>query len=143
MPTRQQLDLLVKAALRMRNSAKCGLSGFSVGAALLTADGRMFTGCNIECIGQTASICAERTALFKALSEDASDFAALAIAGGRAHHRPTAFCTPCGVCRQVLLQYCPPAMPVIIARSDLETRVYTVEKLLPEGFTRDLSSAES
>lgn len=132
----QQKDLLVKAALQARNRSYCFISGFAVGAALMGADGRMFVGCNIECSGQTPSVCAERVALFKAVSEGCTEFVGLAIAGGPVGKKPEDYCPPCGVCRQVLAQFCEPELPILIAKSDLQIQSYTLAELFPMPFVR-------
>ena len=93
---------LVALAEQARERAYCPYSGFAVGAALLCADGTVYTGCNIENAAFGPSVCAERTAIFKAVSEGRRDFAALAVAGGPAGSPVERECPPCGVCRQVL-----------------------------------------
>lgn len=119
-----------------RGRSRPVISGYAVGAALLTEEGRLFSAGNIECFGQTASICAERVALFKALSEGASRFTALAVCGGPLPGEPAEFCTPCGVCRQVLLQFCPPEMPVLSVRAPGQLRQWQLAQLLPDFWTR-------
>ena len=104
-------DRLVKAAREAAVKAYCPYSRYPVGAALLLSDSRIVTGCNVENISYGLSNCAERTALFKAVSEGNRAFAALAVAGGTA--RPAA---PCGACRQVLAEFCTRGMPVFLAR---------------------------
>jgi cytidine deaminase len=104
-------DLLVQAAREAAANAYCPYSNYPVGAAVLTMDGQIYTGCNVENISYGLSMCAERTALFKAMSAGCRSFAALAVAGG--DKRPAA---PCGACRQVLAELCPAETPVFIAR---------------------------
>ena len=134
---------LVRSCLEARRlRSRPVISGYSVGAALLGGDGRLYCAGNIECWGQTPSICAERTALFKALSELCTDFAALAVCGGPADREPEDFCTPCGVCRQVLLQFCPPDMPVLCVKRPQEVREYTLAQLLPDYWTRPGTSQQ-
>ena len=99
---------LVMEALKARKQAYCPYSGFAVGAALLCADGRVFTGCNIENAAYPATNCAERTAIFKAVSEGKTEFRAIAIVGGPKGKEPENFCAPCGVCRQVMAEFCDP-----------------------------------
>ena len=99
---------LVMEALKARKQAYCPYSGFAVGAALLCADGRVFTGCNIENAAYPATNCAERTATFKAVSEGKTEFRAIAIVGGPKGKEPENFCAPCGVCRQVMAEFCDP-----------------------------------
>ena len=113
-------------------------SHFAVGAALLTKDGKVYTGCNIENASYTPTICAERTAVFKAVSEGKKEFAAIAIIGGPTGEKGR-FCAPCGVCRQVLSEFCAPDFPVILFDGK-SPKVITLSTLLPESFSKaDLS----
>ena len=125
---------LMEAAARAREFSYSPYSHYRVGAALLTADGRIFTGCNVENAGYSPTNCAERTAIFKAISEGARDFAAIAVMGGLGETLDAA-CTPCGVCRQVLAEFCEPSMPVILGTPE-EMRVMTLGELLPFAFTK-------
>ena len=119
---------LVQRAVAARERAYAPYSGFAVGAALLAADGRIFTGCNVENASYGLTICAERTALFKAISEGAREFEAIAIACGKGS------CAPCGACRQVLYEFAPD-LPVIMAdAAGREVREARLGELLPEGF---------
>ena len=127
-----QTRLAVACLEARRTRSRPVLSGYGVGAALLTEDGRLFSAGNIECYGQTPSICAERVALFKALSEGADRFAALAVSGGPLPGEPETFCTPCGVCRQVLMQFCSPDMPVLSVLAPDSIRIWRLGDLLPE-----------
>ncbi len=121
---------LVKAARAAAAHAHCPYSQYPVGAALLTADGQVYTGCNVENVSYGLSICAERTALFKAVSAGCRDFAALAVAGG--DKQPAA---PCGACRQVLAEFCSPGTPVVVARlKGGKAITTTLGALLPMGF---------
>ena len=97
-----QIQELVKTALSMRKMSYTPYSHFNVGAALLGADGKIYTGCNIENASYTPTNCAERTAFFKAISEGVRDFTAIAIAGGKEDATELDYCPPCGVCRQVM-----------------------------------------
>ena len=124
---------LMESAAQARKAAYAPYSHYCVGAALLTTDGRTFTGCNVENAGLSATCCAERTAMFKAISEGARDFAAIAVVGGR-HGEISPFCAPCGVCRQVLAEFCPPDTPVILGVPE-NYRVYTLTELLPFAFS--------
>ena len=99
---------LVREALEARKQSYCPYSGFAVGAALLCGDGTVFRGCNIENAAYPATNCAERTAMFKAVSEGNTDFRAIAIVGGPKGKEPKDFCAPCGVCRQVMAEFCDP-----------------------------------
>lgn len=111
-------------------------SGFAVGAALLCADGRVFTGCNIENAAYPATNCAERTAIFKAVSEGKTEFRAIAIVGGPKGKEPENFCAPCGVCRQVMAEFCDPeTFRIILMNGAGEIREYLLKELLPLGFT--------
>ena len=103
---------LMERAIAARESAYAPYSRFRVGAALLAADGRVFCGCNIENASYTPTCCAERVAFFKAVSEGVRDFCAIAIAGGK--ENDLTLCTPCGVCRQVMAEFCTPDFRVIV-----------------------------
>ncbi|MCR4842751.1 MAG: cytidine deaminase [Eubacterium sp.] len=125
---------LVQKALDALEFSYSPYSRFRVGAALLCEDGTVFTGCNVENAAFGPSICAERVAVTKAVSEGHRDFAAIAIVGG-ADGRVTEYCPPCGVCRQVLSEFSDgKKMKVILAISPDETREYTLEELLPLSF---------
>lgn len=129
---------LVERARQARDHAYVPYSRFPVGAALLTRDGRVFTGCNIENAAYGLCNCAERTALFKAVSEGARDFVKLAVIADTPRPVP-----PCGACRQVLAELCPPDMPVILANLKGDAEVKTVAELLPGAFGRgDLHGRE-
>lgn len=124
-------DLLVKAAREAAAKAYCPYSRYPVGAALLTLDGQVYTGCNVENASYGLSNCAERTALFKAVSAGCRGFAALAVAGGQ--KRAAA---PCGACRQMLAEFCAPETPVFFARlKGGAVASATVAELLPLAFT--------
>ena len=126
---------LAKKALEMRKMAYTPYSHFRVGAALLCEDGSVYTGCNIENAAFTPGNCAERTAIFKAVSEGKRKFRAIAIAGGKENGSEPDYCPPCGVCRQVMMEFCDPkAFRVILGKKDLEYREYTLEEILPLGF---------
>ena len=127
---------LICKALEARQKAYAPYSGFMVGAALLCKDGRIFTGCNIENASYGAANCAERTAFFKAVSEGYREFTAIAIAGGRREAQSLVYCAPCGICRQVMSEFCDPdAFLVILPRSEEDYKSYTLGQLLPLGFT--------
>ena len=127
---------LAKIALDARKDSFCFISHFAVGAALLGESGTIWRGMNIECSGQNPTLCAERVALFKALSEGEKKFTALAVAGGPEGAPPADFCAPCGVCRQALVQFCDQEMPVYLVKSETEIETYTLEQLLPVCFVR-------
>ena len=122
------LDELKAAAVAMLDRAYCPYSHFAVGAALECADGTVFTGCNIENAAFSPTICAERTAVAKAVSEGHTDFVRIVVAG-----RCESFCVPCGVCRQVLREFAPD-MEIICLNSKGEEQVFTLSELLPHSF---------
>lgn len=125
---------LIKQALAARERSYCPYSGFAVGAALLAEDGSIFTGCNIENAAFTPTNCAERTAFFKAVSEGQTKFRRIAVVGGEVG-KPLKRTVPCGVCLQVMLEFCAPGdFEVIFAVSESEYEVRKLEELLPYGF---------
>lgn len=130
---RCQKEELCRAALRARENAYCPYSHFAVGAALLCRDGRVYTGCNVESAAYAPSVCAERTAFCKAVSEGARDFVAIAIAGGPQGEAPREACPPCGVCRQVLREFAP-ELEVLLVNRKGEIRSLTLPELLPYSF---------
>lgn len=124
---------LIAAAVRAMDFSYSPYSHFCVGAALLCADGSCYTGCNIENAAYSPSVCAERTALFKAVSEGKRAFTAIAIVGGP-EGRIEKLCPPCGVCRQVLSEFCSPEMRVILSDDGKTPSVYTLSAILPLSF---------
>lgn len=128
---------LITLALEARKMAYAPYSEFMVGAALMTKDGKVYKGCNIENASYTPTNCAERTAFFKAVSEGERDFAAIAIVGGKGE-TPTDFAWPCGVCRQVMMEFCnPKTFRVITAVSPANYVEKTLEEMIPHGFGPD------
>lgn len=126
---------LIEKALGARRLAYAPYSNYQVGAALLTDTGEVFTGCNIENAAYSPTNCAERTAFFKAVSEGQMKFEAIAIAGGTKDEEITQYAYPCGVCRQVMMEFCKPEQfQIIVAKSVDVYEVKTLEQLLPEGF---------
>ena len=119
---------LCQKAVDMLERAYCPCSHFPVGAALECEDGTVFTGCNIENASYTPTICAERTAISKAVSEGYLKFKRIAIAG-----RSEDFCVPCGVCRQVMMEFAPD-LEVICLNGKGEAKHFTLKELLPYGF---------
>ena len=106
-----------------------------MGAALLCADGTVYQGCNIENAAYTPSNCAERTAFFKAIYDGHREFGAIAVVGGRMGEGATSVCAPCGVCRQVMMEFCDPAtFRIVLGVSEGVAQVLTLEELLPQGF---------
>lgn len=126
---------LVARALRARARAYTPYSHWAVGAALLAADGSIYEGCNIENAAYSPTCCAERVAFFKAVSEGVREFRAIAIVGGAAGQEPDAVCAPCGVCRQVMMEFCDPQQfRVILGTKDGVVLTQTLGELLPQGF---------
>ncbi|MGO1470456.1 MAG: cytidine deaminase [Tissierella sp.] len=128
---------LIKKALEAKENAYVPYSNFHVGAAILTEDGKVYTGCNIEIASYSPTICAERTAVFKAISEGSKKVKTIAIAG------ESEFTYPCGVCRQVLREF-GQDVKIIIVNSEDDYREHTLEELLPYSFgPKDLKKTES
>lgn len=126
--------LLLDEAKEARKNSYSPFSGFSVGAALLAKDGRIFRGCNLESAVFSPSLCAERVALAKALSEGVTGFSALAVVGAKAEEEPSEPCYPCGVCRQVLSEHVKLREFEIVVEEDGEPKVCTLAELLPSAF---------
>lgn len=126
-------ELVLQAEEAMKR-AYAPYSGFKVGAALLTKNGKVYTGCNIENASFSPTICAERTAVAKAVSEGEREFAAIAVVGGK-DGVITGICPPCGVCRQVLSEFCDGDMPVYLGKGKGEIETVTLKDLLPLGFS--------
>ncbi len=124
---------LVKKALRAREASYAPYSNFRVGACLLAKNGKTFSGCNIENASFPATNCAERTAFFKAVSEGEREFQSIAIVGGEEQIED--FCPPCGICLQVMMEFCnPETFEIILGRMDLQYEKYVLKDLLPKGF---------
>lgn len=123
---------LLAIASEARTRAYAPYSGYSVGAALLSDDGEVFTGCNIENATYTPTVCAERTAVFKAVSEGKRRFVRIAIVGGP-KDAPDGFAPPCGVCRQVLSEFASPDFTVVLMDNG-QIRAYPLQELLPFSF---------
>ena len=125
---------LIQFAYEAQSRSYSPYSGFATGAALEADNGRIFLGCNIENAAYSPTNCAERTAFFKAVSEGVRSFSRIAIVGNYPG-REGDYCAPCGVCRQVMAEFCnPETFQVILARSPEEYRVYLLKNLLPVGF---------
>ena len=124
-------ELMIKAD-EARTMAYAPYSHFTVGAALLASDGRVFTGCNIENAAYSPTNCAERTAFFKAVSEGVREFEAIAVIGGPAGEA-SGFCAPCGVCRQVMSEFCHENFRVLLGTPDA-VQTHTLRDLLPHSF---------
>ena len=124
---------LMHMAQEARKNSYSPYSHFRVGAALLAKSGKVYTGCNVENASYSVTNCAERTAFFKAVSEGERDFLALAIVGGR-EGETADFCAPCGVCRQVIAEFCPKDFKIILGNEE-EFKEYTLDELLPLSFS--------
>ena len=131
---KEAIVTLIRAALEAREHAYAPYSKYAVGAALYTDSGEIFTGCNIENASYGATNCAERTAIFKAVSHGEKKMSAIAIAGGMQGEKPVDFAYPCGVCRQVMHEFGGSSLLVIVAKSVEEYQVFTLNELLPFGF---------
>ena len=124
---------LIEKAKQAMEKAYAPYSDFKVGAALLSADGSVYTGCNMENAAYSPTLCAERVAFGKAVSEGQRDFVAMAVCGGK-NGKIEGLCTPCGVCRQVMAEFCKKDFLVYVAGAEgFET--FTLEKLLPNSFS--------
>ena len=136
--TQKTIKELITSAIKTRKKSYSPYSHYQVGAALLAENGQVFTGCNIENAAYTPTNCAERTAFFKAVSEGITSFSAIAIVGSPEGDALTQYAYPCGVCRQVMMEFCKPSdFQIIVAKSEDDYRVMTLEELLPEGFGPD------
>ena len=131
---KKTIEKLIDTAIAQLDFSYAPYSGFNVGAALLAKNQAVYTGCNIENAAYTPTNCAERTAFFKAVSEGVRDFEAICIVGGK-NQKATGYTAPCGVCRQVMMEFFNPKTFKIILAIDRENyRVYTLEDILPQGF---------
>ena len=133
---RKQIEEMIDLAIRQLDYSYVPYSHFHVGAALLAKNGNYYTGCNIENAGYTATNCAERTAFFKAVSEGVKEFQAICIVGGK-DGILTEYAAPCGVCRQVMMEFCDEAFEIIVARDKSDYKVFTLAELFPGSFSAD------
>ncbi len=129
----EKIKELIRGALSARTFSYAPYSEFCVGAAVLAENGKIYTGCNVENASYGASNCAERTAVYKAVSEGCRRIEAIAIAGGM-KDRNMADTYPCGICRQVLSEFAAPDLPVILAGSESRYRILSLGELLPFSF---------
>lgn len=134
---RIQIEALIKSALEAKEKAYSPYSHYQVGAALLTEGGQVFEGCNIENASYGATNCAERTAFFKAVSQGERDFRAIAIVGGLQGEEIKDYASPCGICRQVMQEFCKDDFQIIVAICPEKYKVYTLAQILPFGFGGD------
>lgn len=128
-------DLAAKAR-EARKRSYCPYSSVSVGAALLTKDGDIYTGANIENAAFSPSVCAERVAIMRAVHDGKKNFIAIAVSGGKEGEASVTEFTPCGVCRQTLAEFCDGELDVICATDGGES-IYKLRELLPHGFTKE------
>lgn len=126
--------ILVERAKQAAQNAYCPYSNFHVGAALLTGDGSIYTGCNVENSSYGATICAERTAAVKAVSEGCRHFTAVAVVGYHESESSMTFCMPCGICRQFLSEFAQTDDFDIAVTDNRDVRIYKCSELLPEAF---------
>ena len=128
------VEKLIDTAIEQLKFSYTPYSNFKVGAALLAKNGEIYAGCNIENASYTPTNCAERTAFFKAVSEGVHDFQAICIVGGK-EGKLTEYTAPCGVCRQVMMEFCDPkTFQIILAVDKEQYTIYTLEELMPLGF---------
>ena len=133
------IEEMIDLAIRQLDFSYAPYSGFKVGAALLTKSGKFYTGCNIENAAYTPTNCGERTAFFKAVSEGERSFAAIAVVGAYEGEEPEKICAPCGVCRQVMMEFCDPeTFRVILGTKDGVQVSQTLGDMLPYGFGPDV-----
>ena len=129
----ETVSMLVKKANEAREKSYCPYSGFAVGAALLCSDGTIYTGANIENASYTPTICAERVAFFQAVHAGHREFTAIAIVGGAKGKEINSLCTPCGVCRQVMSEFCKGDFKIILSDGKTDS-VFTLDDMLPHRF---------
>ena len=126
---------LTKEAIEARDKSYSPYSGFSVGAALLAKSGKVYTGANIESATFTPTICAERVAFFTAVHAGEKDFSAIAVVGGKRDEEISSFCPPCGVCRQVMSEFCNADFQIILFDGK-ENKILSLAQMLPESFLK-------
>jgi len=135
--SKELIYTLIDEAMEARKMSYSPYSNFQVGAALLLSDGTIVRGCNIENASFGATNCAERTAMFKAISEGRKDFKAICIIGGKAGEPVSDYAYPCGICRQVMCEFCPDDFPIICAINKDEYFVKPLDEMLPGLFRSD------
>ena len=136
MVSKETCENLMSEAIEAQKFSYSPYSSFQVGAALLTKEGKIYRGCNVENVAFGPSNCAERTAFFKSVSEGDKEFSAIAIIGnpkGKKRNKGD-YCSPCGVCRQVMAEFCDPTFEVILGNDVDDYKVYTLEEILPLTF---------
>ncbi len=132
--TREMIEKLCGIAIDMQKRSYVPYSKFHVGCALLAKDGKIYTGCNVENSSYPVSTCAERTAFAKAVSEGAHEFTAIAIAGGPVGGE-NQYCPPCGVCRQVMSEFCRRDFKIYLAKTTTDYEEHTLDGIMPKRFT--------
>ena len=138
---KEEIEQLVACALKMMSRAYAPYSLFQVGAAVRAASGKIYGGANVENASYPAGICAERNAIAQAVAAGERRLTAIAVCGGR-EGKISGYCPPCGICRQVMREFCDPeAFRVVVARTTTDFKVYTLAQLLPESFGPDLLDA--
>lgn len=131
---KKQIEQLINLAIEQLQFSYTPYSNFKVGAALLAKNGKIYTGCNIENAAYTPTNCAERTAFFKAVSEGVKTFDAICVVGGKGGVL-TDYAAPCGVCRQVMMEFCDPdTFQIIVAKSRKEYKIFSLGEMLLLGF---------
>ena len=125
---------LILQAFGARTKAYAPYSKYQVGAALLSGQGRVYPGCNVENASYGGTVCAERVAFFRAVQEGEREFRAIAIVGGRQNEKIEDYAYPCGICRQVMSEFCKEDFQIIVAKDTEDYQVYTLGELLPHGF---------
>ncbi|MBE6587237.1 MAG: cytidine deaminase [Ruminococcaceae bacterium] len=125
---------LVRSAFAAMQNAYAPYSGYTVGAALMTRSGKVYLGCNIENAAYGPTNCAERTAFFKAVSEGEREFSMIAVVGGKGGKVNSLF-VPCGVCRQVMAEFCDGDFEIIVAENEKNYKIFTLSEMLPMGFS--------
>lgn len=134
---KKRIEEMIDLAIGQLKYSYTPYSNFKVGAALLTKGGKLYTGCNIENAAYTPTNCAERTAFFKAVSEGEREFQAICVVGGK-DGVLTEYAAPCGVCRQVMMEFCnPETFQIILATSKEQYEIFTLKEMLPLGFGPD------
>lgn len=127
---------LMELAVEARKTAYAPYSKYKVGAALVGKSGKIYSGCNVENASYTPTNCAERTAFFKAISEGEREFSAISIVAGKEGEALSKSCSPCGVCRQVMTEFCDKDFKIILGTPE-DYKVYTLEEMMPFSFTKD------
>ena len=133
--TQTEAKKLIEIATSAREKSYCPYSGFAVGAALLTDNDEVYTGANIESSSYTPTVCAERVAFFSAVHSGVKSFSAIAVVGGKAGTDIDSFTPPCGVCRQVMAEFCDGDFEIVLYNGT-QIKVYKLSELLPESFNK-------